>query len=149
MLTRPGAVAVVVLAGGQSRRFGADKLAAPVEGERLLDRAVAGLPDDAYMIVVGPEVSGGPAAAMVTGLRTALAGVTAAYYFVRKTINPARGYFINDSGPIYLAPNINDRSRGLHNKIRQSWNLDSVFNKFPATFDRNNLGYPDNSYRAH
>ena len=77
---------------------------------------------------------------LVTGYSAGGTATSASYYFVRKTINPARGYFINDSGPIYLAPNINDRSRGLHNKIRQSWNLDSVFNKFPATFDRNNLG---------
>ena len=38
-----GRVAAVVLAGGESRRFGTDKLAAVVDGLPLLDRAVAAL----------------------------------------------------------------------------------------------------------
>lgn len=77
---------MVVLAGGQSRRFGADKLEASVDGRPLLDRALVGLPDDAVVIVVGPErpvqrpvrfvreqpAGGGPAAALVAGLTEAL-----------------------------------------------------------------------------
>ncbi|HYP43891.1 MAG TPA: NTP transferase domain-containing protein [Propionibacteriaceae bacterium] len=77
----------VVLAGGESRRFGADKLAAPVEGRPLLDQAIADLPQGMTVLVVGPARSlsrpvrflrehpagGGPAAAMVTGLAAALA----------------------------------------------------------------------------
>ncbi|WNG38499.1 hypothetical protein F0U60_36290 [Archangium minus] len=77
---------------------------------------------------------------LVTGFSAGGTATSSSYYFVRRIINPARGYFLNDSGPIYLAPNVNDRSRPLHDKIRQSWNLDSVFNQFPASFDRNNLG---------
>lgn len=78
----------VVLAGGESRRFGSDKLAAMVAGQTLLDRALEGLGGDMAVIVVGPErplrrpvrfvreqpPGGGPAAAMVTGLAAALAG---------------------------------------------------------------------------
>ncbi|WP_161606082.1 molybdenum cofactor guanylyltransferase [Microlunatus speluncae] len=77
----------VVLAGGASRRYGADKLAADVVGAPLLDRAVAGLAGDRRVIIVGPartigrpvefvaddHPGGGPAAAMITGLRAALA----------------------------------------------------------------------------
>lgn len=37
------AVTAIVLAGGRSSRFGSDKLVARVDGERLLDRAVAAL----------------------------------------------------------------------------------------------------------
>ncbi|MFY0575611.1 pectin acetylesterase-family hydrolase [Cystobacter fuscus] len=77
---------------------------------------------------------------LVTGFSAGGTATSSSYYFVRRIINPARGYFLNDSGPIYLAPNVNDNSRPLHDKIRQSWNLDSVFNQFPASFDRNNLG---------
>jgi len=83
----PGAGAAVVLAGGSSRRFGSDKLAAELSGRSLLDRAVEGLPPGLTVLVVGPPrplsrparflredpPGGGPAAAMVTGLREALA----------------------------------------------------------------------------
>jgi hypothetical protein len=77
---------------------------------------------------------------LVTGFSAGGTATSAGYYFVRRGINPARGYFLNDSGPIYLAPNVNDRSRPLHEKIRQSWNLDSVFSQLPASFDPNNMG---------
>ena len=80
-------LAVVVLAGGQSRRFGGDKLAAEIGGRTLLDHAVAGLPAEAVLAVVGPTrplsrpavflrehpIGGGPAAALITGLLWALA----------------------------------------------------------------------------
>jgi molybdenum cofactor guanylyltransferase len=89
-------LAVVVLAGGRSRRFGSDKLSARVggaqgraphaTGEALLDRVLERLPADAALIVVGPvrrlqrvadfvredPPYGGPAAALATGLRRAL-----------------------------------------------------------------------------
>src|SRR5687767_11659493 len=79
-------VAAVVLAGGESRRFGTDKLAAVVDGLPLLDRAVEALPAEVTLIIAGPErplrrpaifvredpVGGGPAAALVAGLRRAL-----------------------------------------------------------------------------
>ncbi len=77
---------------------------------------------------------------LVTGYSAGGTATSAGYYFVRRGINPARGYFLNDSGPIYLAPNVDDRSRPLHDKIRQSWSLDSVFSQLPASFDRNNMG---------
>lgn len=84
---RPAVVAVV-LAGGTSRRFGRDKLAAdPGDAPTLLDAALAALPPAADVVVVGPAretvrpvrfvreepPGGGPAAGLVTGLATALA----------------------------------------------------------------------------
>jgi hypothetical protein len=77
---------------------------------------------------------------LVTGFSAGGAATASAYYFVRRAINPARGYYLNDSGPIYLAANVDDRSRALHEKIRQSWALDPVLNQLPASFDRNNMG---------
>ena len=77
---------------------------------------------------------------LVTGYSAGGTATSGAYYFIRRALNPARGYLLNDSGPIYLAPNVTYRSRPLHDKIRQSWALDSVFNLLPASFDRNDYG---------
>ncbi|WPB80775.1 pectin acetylesterase-family hydrolase [Archangium violaceum] len=77
---------------------------------------------------------------LVTGFSAGGTATAAGYYFIRRAVNPARGYYLNDSGPIYLAANVNDRSRALHTKIRQSWNLNSVFGQLPASFDQNNMG---------
>ena len=77
---------VVVLAGGGSRRFGRDKLEAELDGRSLLDVTLASVPADLPVVVVGPErrvgravrfvredpPGGGPAAALVAGLATAL-----------------------------------------------------------------------------
>ena len=80
-------VTAVVLAGGASRRFRPDKLAERVEGQSLLDQVLASLPEQVVaVIVVGPvrdvarpviftseePAGGGPAAALVAGLRRAL-----------------------------------------------------------------------------
>jgi molybdenum cofactor guanylyltransferase len=76
----------VVLAGGQSRRFGADKLDADLGHGSLLEHALAGLPADTDLVIVGPpravhrparfvreEPAGtGPAAAMIAGLSAAM-----------------------------------------------------------------------------
>jgi molybdopterin-guanine dinucleotide biosynthesis protein A len=77
---------VVVLAGGESRRFGRDKLAADVDGRSLLGVTLDSIPTDLPVVVVGPErpvrrsvrfvredpPGGGPAAALVAGLTAAL-----------------------------------------------------------------------------
>jgi molybdopterin-guanine dinucleotide biosynthesis protein A len=83
----PVSLAAVVLAGGESRRFGADKLDADLGGGSLLEHALAGLPTAVDLIIVGPrravgsrrarfvreEPAGtGPAAAMIAGLSAGL-----------------------------------------------------------------------------
>ncbi|EYF03867.1 pectin acetylesterase-family hydrolase [Chondromyces apiculatus] len=78
---------------------------------------------------------------LVTGFSAGGTATAAGYYFIRKIIAPKnKGYYLNDSGPIYLAPNANSNSRPLHNKIRQSWALDGVFATLPSTFNPNNMG---------
>ena len=77
----------VVLAGGSSRRFGSDKLAADLAGRSLLEYAVGGIPLAWPVIVVGPPrplarpvsftaespPGSGPGAALVAGARAAIA----------------------------------------------------------------------------
>ncbi|HEY5785904.1 MAG TPA: NTP transferase domain-containing protein [Microlunatus sp.] len=79
-------MAAIVLAGGEARRFGGDKLAAEIDGRALVDHALDGLPADCLVAVVGPvrplgrgvtflredPPGGGPAAALITGLIWAL-----------------------------------------------------------------------------
>lgn len=81
---RAGATAIV-LAGGRASRFGADKLAAELDGESLLDRAIAaarGVADEVIVVgrsVTDPEVRhvpdtepfGGPLAGLAAGLEQA------------------------------------------------------------------------------
>jgi molybdopterin-guanine dinucleotide biosynthesis protein A len=57
----PTAVAVIVVAGGRSRRFGRDKLEEQVDGRRLLDGALGAARACAdCVIVVGPPRDGLP-----------------------------------------------------------------------------------------
>ncbi len=94
-MSRVPAVSGIVLAGGASRRFGGDKLAEPVAGVPLLDRAVRVLAEvagevvvvaapgrpvpglagidggPAIRIVTDPEPFGGPLAGVRTGLAAA------------------------------------------------------------------------------
>ena len=80
-------VTAIVLAGGASRRFRPDKLAEQLDGEPLLDHVLASLPEQVTTVIVVGAVrevtrpvifaseeppGGGPAAALVAGLRRAL-----------------------------------------------------------------------------
>ena len=73
----------IVLAGGDSRRFGSDKLAHSLEGRPLLDHALDAVADARRTVVVGPQrptqrrvtwtrevpAGGGPLAGLAAGLR--------------------------------------------------------------------------------
>ncbi|MFZ5442446.1 MAG: pectin acetylesterase-family hydrolase [Myxococcota bacterium] len=77
---------------------------------------------------------------LVSGFSAGGVATSAAFYFVRRALKPQRGYLLNDSGPIFYAPNLSSLSRPLHDKIRSSWALDSVFATLPPTFDTNDFG---------
>ncbi|HEX4418920.1 MAG TPA: pectin acetylesterase-family hydrolase [Kofleriaceae bacterium] len=77
---------------------------------------------------------------LVTGFSAGGTGTAASYYYVRNGLNPQKGFYLDDSGPIYPAPNASYNSRPLHDQIRAAWGLDSVFAGLPATFDRNDFG---------
>jgi molybdopterin-guanine dinucleotide biosynthesis protein A len=85
-------VSGIVLAGGASRRFGSDKLAASLEGRTLLERSIAALAEvtDEVLVVVAPgddrslpalgvpirrvvdpEAFGGPLVGLLAGLEEA------------------------------------------------------------------------------
>ena len=55
-MIEPPAISGIVLAGGASRRFGGDKLAEPIDGIALLDRAIESLPGvvDEIIVVAAP-----------------------------------------------------------------------------------------------
>lgn len=83
-------VTAIVLAGGRSRRFGSDKLAADLNGTTVLDRLLAGLPAFWPIVLVGPcrtvcrEVTwvresppgGGPLAGVAAGTALVTTDVT-------------------------------------------------------------------------
>ncbi len=77
---------------------------------------------------------------LVSGFSAGGTATLSAYYSLRTILNPTRGYMLNDSGPVYPAPNANSLSKRLHNQIRSSWNLDSVFSQLPPGFDINDFG---------
>jgi hypothetical protein len=77
---------------------------------------------------------------LVTGYSAGGTATASAYWFVRRGINPTRGYYLNDSGPIYPAPDASYNSKSLHNKIRSSWALDSVFGQLPSSFNPSDMG---------
>jgi len=56
----------LILTGGRSSRFGSDKAAAAINGVTMLDRLTGALPGRST--IIGPEIQGGPAAAMAAGL---------------------------------------------------------------------------------
>ncbi|AKT37575.1 pectin acetylesterase-family hydrolase [Chondromyces crocatus] len=77
---------------------------------------------------------------LVTGFSAGGTATAAGYHFVRQIIAPQKGYSLNDSGPIYPAAGTGSNSKPLHNRIRQSWALDSVFTGLPSGFTPNDMG---------
>jgi Pectinacetylesterase len=77
---------------------------------------------------------------LVTGFSAGGVASSAVYYQARRTLLPTKGYLLNDSGPIFPAPSSSYNSRPLHQTIRTAWNLQSLYNQLPATFNQNDFG---------
>lgn len=68
---------IIVLAGGRSSRMGADKAQVRVDGRRLVDRVLAGLPADVRRIVVSPQELGMPTISEEPAFGGPVAGIAA------------------------------------------------------------------------
>ena len=77
---------------------------------------------------------------VVTGFSAGGVATSAAFYEARRTLVPTRAYLLNDSGPIFPAPNSTFSSKPLHTLITTQWNLQSLYNQLPASFNPNDFG---------
>jgi hypothetical protein len=77
---------------------------------------------------------------LVTGFSAGGVATAAGYYEARRTIRPAAGYMLNDSGPIFPAPDASYNSRPLHDLIKQVWALETLYSELPASFNENDFG---------
>jgi len=78
---------------------------------------------------------------VVSGYSAGGTGTSANYYFIREGLNvTGDAFLINDSGPLYPAPDSTYDSRDLHDTITAQWNLNTVFNNLPSAFDPNDYG---------
>ncbi|HZJ56529.1 MAG TPA: pectin acetylesterase-family hydrolase [Myxococcaceae bacterium] len=76
---------------------------------------------------------------LVTGFSAGGTATSAAYWFVRNTLQPRRSYLLNDSGPVYSTVGGWGWSRPLHIQITESWGLIPVFSQLPG-FDPGDFG---------
>ncbi len=72
-----------------------------------------------------------PKEMMVSGCSAGGTGSLINYHFIRKALNPAKSYLLNDSGPIFPS---DSNQKPLHDKIRSAWNLDYVLAKYQVEF---------------
>lgn len=75
---------------------------------------------------------------LVTGCSAGGVGSLVNYYYLRNQLpGVERGYLLSDSGPIFPS---SGWSGPLHEKIRASWDIDSILTDLPASFDDQNFG---------
>ncbi len=78
---------------------------------------------------------------LVSGFSAGGTATNAVYYQARRTLLPTvKGYMLNDSGPIFPAPNATYKSRPLHVLITAQWALSSLYAQLPATINPNDFG---------
>jgi hypothetical protein len=78
---------------------------------------------------------------LVTGFSAGGVASSAVFYQARRTLVPAnKAYLLNDSGPIFPAPNATYNSRPLHDLISAQWNLASLYSQLAASFNPNDFG---------
>jgi hypothetical protein len=77
---------------------------------------------------------------LVTGFSAGGVASSAVFYQARRTLVPTRAYMLNDSGPVFPAPNATYNSKPLHQLITTQWNLTSLYSQLAASFNPNDFG---------
>ena len=77
---------------------------------------------------------------LITGFSAGGVASTAIYQEARERLQPKQGFMLNDSGPLFPAPNGNFNSKLMHKKVIQAWRLSSIRGAFPDDFRFWNLG---------
>ena len=77
---------------------------------------------------------------LITGFSAGGVASGALYNEARQRLNINDGYMLNDSGPLFPAPDGSFNSRQLHDTISAAWDLPSVLSNMPASFDPNDMG---------
>lgn len=78
---------------------------------------------------------------LVTGFSAGGVATNTIFYQARRTLVPTvKAYLLNDSGPVFPAPNSSYSSYQLHQTITSSWNMASLFSQLPAPFNPANYG---------
>mgnify|MGYP002149681105 CR=1 FL=1 len=77
---------------------------------------------------------------LITGYSAGGVGAIAHYHTAKTRLNFNEGYMLNDSGPLFIAPDATYNSKPLHDTISAAWDTTSILPNFPAGFDPNNMG---------
>lgn len=78
-----------------------------------------------------------PPKLVVAGCSAGGAGSIAGHWFVRNAFEPEHAYLIDDSGPLFPG---SIHSKPLYDTIQEAWNLSSIFESLPITYDKNDMG---------
>lgn len=76
---------------------------------------------------------------LITGFSAGGVASSSVYHEARTRLNPTKGFMLNDSGPLFPAPDASYNSRQLHETIIAAWDMQSVFVNLPAAFDANDM----------
>src|SRR5581483_8432262 len=114
----------IVLAGGRASRFGgADKTAIEIDGVRILDRVLAAVARAEQVFVVGPEVSGGPVAALASGLARVSSPIVVTLAGDQPWIGPAVRRLLDALGDSDVAVLVAD---GRRHFLAAAWRTSSL-----------------------
>ena len=92
---------------------------------------------------------------MITGFSAGGVATAEVHHEARPRLTVNKVYSLNDSGPLFPAPDGSYNSRLLHDTINVAWDLPSVLSNMPSNFDPSDMGsitkamateYPQDSF---